>query len=1086
MATQKKEDQKHFTPSNSLIECTGCPCGISNLISTTPTVFVKKKPMATIKDGLPSSFLPFPTCSLSLTNTCIPAPIGEWETQGELKKIDIERQTPIIEGNRIKCQAQTGIGTITISEKTSTPPPPENVVDKAQNKINKAANSVTKKITEVAQDASDAINDIAGGAKKVGGFLKNESIQGAVSNTSNFVDNVDRKKAELDATVGNINIRLENLRKELKELITGEQQELQDLMTVQDKSAPKDDNAKTEEENAVPESNEENKAEEEKEELKYNQDFFDQANQESVNAFLNSIEEDVNTLTVSSEAGKTPRNFETITAENSSTRLFTDEPPSTNTKNNNSTSGAETANNIVSSKSDKENLEEILNNNEKSDKHYTDIANSQYTEANTTLGNYDAEPLPQDEESLQALALLNRLTDPNPPTDSSTIILNALPASNKNNQSSNPFEARINEEKTELNTKVQAEIDEVLNEIKYLERTQKYQQESKELQEDIDRSAAALDVLGDFDAFIDGIAAKHLGRLAGKYKQVMDQMGKNMSRLNDSLRGTSFMTGGFKAGDVVTHAPDLPKEKEEEKEEDTATPVLPPPVTIVDPPPKEKEPEEETPEETDECTFTKLTVIKNKTLEYVVIEKDGDNIIQEQPIDKPISFVAGTGKNTKKDFTIEIKDLFRTSEHKQDQLYYQVDGETEVINFPDGNPELKFEINYNDRFLEENRLLNNFMGLLFHPGGNLISDQFGAMHSTLYNIPLSIPCARINSTININVFPDAEWSLVFSVAITSPIASSFFTNKGNKALYKSELEKADKVFGLKKISMGSGKLKGEIKFAYGVTYNGGKDSLKLEASKVSKAVNIFRWIYKIAEKVNEITDKIVVDEAKRKTGKAYSVRIIPPTVNIIWKNKMKVGDKTIFDEAEKLTTVSFSADPFLAAEIFINLVKTSRKMPVITVLAGVFESLSDKKIEEILTFNVSLDFKIAGNFDGNDEGGRSAKIEVSPALKFVVAVFDKGTAGGIEYEAGIKLEATPAGSLNIASVFSYEEDQWYNHTEVMFNGVEFTFIVHAKASGTVSILWFDDLEVGVNFEEKYSKSFFAWDHPWKSEKKAIF
>jgi len=167
---EKKAEEKHFTPSRTLIECTGCPCGIAYVISKASTVFVKKKPMSTIKDGQPSSFTPFPTCSLSLTNTCTPAPIGTWETQSELEKIDVEGQTPIIEGNRIKCKAQTGLGTITISEQIDTPPPPTNVVDKTQNKINKAANSVTKKITEAAQDARDAIGEIADTASKAGGY----------------------------------------------------------------------------------------------------------------------------------------------------------------------------------------------------------------------------------------------------------------------------------------------------------------------------------------------------------------------------------------------------------------------------------------------------------------------------------------------------------------------------------------------------------------------------------------------------------------------------------------------------------------------------------------------------------------------------------------------------------------------------------------------------------------------------------------------------------------------------------------------------------------------------------------------------
>ena len=224
--------EEHFIPSNSMIECSGCKGAFSTVVSTTANVFVKKQPMSIASDATTTHILPFcGICSYTLA-ICAPVLTGEWDRPRET--IEVAGKMPLIEQSKIQCSSG---GIITIMEKADTPPPPENIVDKAQSKINKAANYVTKKVTEVTQVASDFIGGIADTAKQAEGFLNNESVQGAINSAGDFVDQVDQKKAELDIAVGNMNIRLENLRKEITQLLTGEQQELKDLMRVHDKNS---------------------------------------------------------------------------------------------------------------------------------------------------------------------------------------------------------------------------------------------------------------------------------------------------------------------------------------------------------------------------------------------------------------------------------------------------------------------------------------------------------------------------------------------------------------------------------------------------------------------------------------------------------------------------------------------------------------------------------------------------------------------------------------------------------------------------------------------------------------------------------
>ncbi len=1058
-------DEKHFTPSNSSIECTGCEGKISNLISTTPTVFVKKQPMATIKDKLPTSFKPFPSCSLSSSGTCTPSPIGKWKTQDVLEKIDIQKQTPIIEGNYIKCFAKPGTGIITISEKKDTPPPPENIIDKAQNKINKAANYATKKITEITKAASNAIGGIADTAKKAGGFLNNESIQGAVSSASDLVDNIDRKKAELDVTVANANIRLNNLRKELKELITGEQQQLQDLMTINDSE---EDTATPLEESPIeaePDTN--NTPETEAEEYAYNQDFFNETNRESVNALMDDMQSDLDTLNNSASRLEPEKDFtiETDKGSADSTRLFTESGEANATSSN---SNSITTSTLPSSS---DILQESISNN---DAEGLQAATDRYNETNAilqehgvTIGN------PEDkQETIQSLVLLDNITEileggPNASglannltTSSNTgldvngnpLIISEQATSNVPNLSLD----RNNEKTQELNTKVQAKIDELLQEVEYLEKLQKYQQESKELQEDLDRSAAALDVLGDFGAFVDGIAAEYLGELADEYKEVMDQIGKNMSRLNDSLRGASFIAGGLKAGDVITHAPDLEKPQEEEG----PPPELPPP-----PPPQEIEEEEEEEEEDedddDECTFTKLTAIKNNTLEYVIIEKEGDRVIFEQPIDKPITFVAGTDQDTKKDFSLKIENLHRDPEHRENFLIYKIDGDTKQIEFPDGNPELKFDVNYKDSFFEEGFLLLNLMGYL-------VDVPF-----THYNIPINI--CSFQETIDLNVYPDAEWSLLFSLGSDDPLTYTH-GNKPPGDIFKDHQDIARKIGRINSRKINGGNRTATFQFQYGVAYNGGNSSKNLSFNrKYENLYALSQGIFSYVGAIDSIADYLRGDFKDNTSNASVSIATIPPSIFFGWNHKILPSDKLFENKSENI--LEFGLDPLIGAEIKVDFVKTAKdRVPLLIFISKALKLITDRELSDVFFFFVELscNFKLIGKIDVGNSSNNSARASFEYAMKITIGFHLEGSFWGIEYEA--HLEGRLAGGLEISAVVATDNSGLYAQGEANFNGIQGTVIIKGSVSG-----WFIDEHI----EKEWTGTIGKWDAPKKTDKLRI-
>ncbi|MDH7448220.1 PAAR-like protein [Aquimarina sp. 2201CG14-23] len=944
--------EEHFIPSNSKITCTGCPKE-SSLIAINPTIYLKKQPIVTEKDALPSSIVPFASCSLNLNKVCTLVPQGGWINPRDT--ISATKQKPLIEQSTLKCTAQLGIGIIKIVKKTDTPPPPENVVDKAQDKVNKAANYASKKVTEVAQAAKDTVGDIAGVAKEATSFIQNESFQGVVSNASNLVDGIDQKKAELDVAVGNVNVRLENLRKELTQLITGEKQDLQDLMTVKDNSLPEGDTVTPLEESpvlvAVPLDSEEESKEEE---LKYNQDFFDQANKESANEFLDGINEDINALETSSEGGTTPRSFEVIEDKDSSTRHLTAE----NQKPSEIDDSIPLPENRFGQIQD--NWETEKDNAIKGVEGNYSTANDILKEHGESLGSSDDK-----KEQLKALAALenlpnlldnekrtqfkNRMLD----TPETSILDTPGIISEKPRQySTEELNAVIGEETGELNTKVQAEIDEVLKEIGYLEGMQKYQKESSELQEDIDKSAAALDVLGDFNAFIDGIAAKHLGKLANKYKNVMGQLGKNMSRLNDSLKGASFMAGGFTAGDVITHAPDVKEEEKKEENETNTTVLVNPPPTKPENPPEEANDDKKE----DECSLTEIKIIKNDTYEYTLSKNNyASETAFSGSLPDPIIFIAGTTKNKKK-LTLKFEGLdcsSCTQGHEKPKEYYR-DGMASTLQLNNNKADVLIFHNPN----QVEGLFGDFIDLMVL--------GYRAMKPIEYNIPIEL--CDFSKAIQAKAYIDAEWHLLISLSSKDPLTlehtgheESVFNKYADIA---SRLDRRNASLKPNQKDLKYENKGADLVIAVGAFYDNKAQShnlsKKFNFKKIQdssqKLFSTLDILTKFTKKVTEIGDG--GKGKKQKPLKKYlgvSAKFDPPTLEV--KASGSLEEKT----NDPFFGIGYSGEieiqsKLLSFELEIDLIKAAKKHPLLLFIDGLITAAEEAYKKALYYLNMEDKF----------------------------------------------------------------------------------------------------------------------------------
>ena len=110
----------------------------------------------------------------------------------------------------------------------------------------------------------------------------------------------------------------------------------------------------------------------------------------------------------------------------------------------------------------------------------------------------------------------------------------------------------IKNERTSLNSKIQARIDEELKELGYFDALQEYQKKSSELQQDIDKASLALKSVGNFGGFIDGVKNKYIGEAAAKYTTAVNKLSNNLKTLNTSLDGLSYVVDGMPKGEVWT------------------------------------------------------------------------------------------------------------------------------------------------------------------------------------------------------------------------------------------------------------------------------------------------------------------------------------------------------------------------------------------------------------------------------------------------------------------------------------------------------------------------------------------------------
>ncbi len=527
----------------SKIVCTGCNIP-TDFMATPSFVYVKGKPVLThtdIKLGL--NITPFASCSFNLAggSACI-FTTGTWDTKIEgVTAVGLE---PLTVEDKLTCDKMGGEISF-FSPGPEQPTVPDNPIDDLKNTINSKINEVTQKVAAFAKGAGEELGAVVDTIKKAGAITKTPVIQGGLDAAGDLVDNIDYQKARLDTGIENINVKIENLKLQLKELLTGQEQDLL-----------KESEVKTRQEKEKEALANKNKEEVEKNAIDLNSKIFTNASQDTLNELFRFLQDasqvpvvgNPNSFFVEEKPGKEEKQKKGTTTKKEPTSLddlnmFTLPPI----------------------------IDEMIDIS--SD--YTKKGNDSYDLYSKNIKAYNKKiGLEGAKDSREALRLLHLLTDltTNSGSKISGTSSSIVPSINLPSQEDiidlgkGAAGIKIAETRIELDAYAQAKVNELLKEIGYLEAIHKYREESKEIQEDIDEAARALDLVGDFDAFVDGIIAEEAGEFAAKAKKEITKFNKNVTNLNTGLNAASFVAGGFAKGDVFTHVT-LESSDESEDEE---------------------------------------------------------------------------------------------------------------------------------------------------------------------------------------------------------------------------------------------------------------------------------------------------------------------------------------------------------------------------------------------------------------------------------------------------------------------------------------------------------------------------------------
>lgn len=505
--------EKRISHEGFKLKCDKCKAGkeLIAMKSTTKTVTIGGKPIVTKMDKIPLANIPaFSICDTPGITKCVPTPT-DWIDTAE-PTVNSEKFIPLVEHSEFLCGL--GGGTVIFSPPTAKSeimgPKKSNIIDKAQAKINGIANKAANMAKKVTEGVTAQIDTALDALKPIGQIFDNPGIQNMITGAQGMLDQANLTKEQIDSKLSALEQKVPELKSKISSTINGIQipflqnGELFNL-GISDMDLGE-------------------------------QAFIGEGIQDSINALENYFNTEINTA---------------------------------NLVNLNENASGDLSVPILSNKGS---LESWLDQKKIEQENIDTIAATEYGNMTKQISTINKDTSFGDgEDSKKALSLLYGLYIPSqagntPIPDKGE--LSKILTNKAKDKTQDVINEKISSSKTKLNTKIQNEFNEKLQDLGYdkaQKKIDKAQEESAELQKDMDKAAKYLGRMDDFGGYIDSIKEKYVGKITGKYNDSAAKAGANLAVLNTSLDGLSFIADGLPPGDVVTWV--KPKKEKNDNDE---------------------------------------------------------------------------------------------------------------------------------------------------------------------------------------------------------------------------------------------------------------------------------------------------------------------------------------------------------------------------------------------------------------------------------------------------------------------------------------------------------------------------------------
>jgi len=460
------------------------------------------------------------------------------------------------------------------------------------------------------------------------------------------------------------------------------------------------------------------------------------------------------------------------------------------------------------------------------------------------------------------------------------------------------------------------------------------------------------------------------------------------------------------------------------------------------------------------CTYFKITIKQEKREDYLFFDEAGKLFNQE----KPYQIIAGGKEKHASKLDIVINALktnpdvqcIETNGHKDHIFVYNDELKKWVKEKKDTALKLAIQYQYPDFSLKDksvSNVLTDYAQNIIMP----IEYIWPARKGMIQKHSLQVNTCRYSKNINIEVYPDIEWTIQFFYNTKHPVI--YRDTWVNMTQYR--VEDAYNKAQAGDIDGYDGSLMIKFGFKFTAKWNGGADKSEFGTDWSKKIQKFLLYFLKLKRLVSGLVHKNKIDETnlgakilQRIKRKPITIEVYAPGMSFDIGWKLQNGKEQFLNKVGTLIEGKLNFDPLIGGEGRLDLFAAATKVPAIgQVIQALDLALSVVNVDPV--FDLKLIGQITAEFNFEFDTSRNelqkgeGKIEGKVGIMIELSVKASGKVDAIIFEADYSLEAKGVAESYLIPRLGMgaDDDGVYIDASVDFTGIKVTLIFKADFKG---------------------------------------